>query len=120
MVAGIVIGIILLLIGVLCFLIEEDTRDKIAGVVIVVLSIFMILSCIRTDTYTEWESTSESEIILQVENNRYVFENEKEYIYITLKYTENGKKTEFFQMVVCLPERGTVWRRRQLSGVGSA
>lgn len=102
MVIGIVIGIILVLIGFFYFLgasSEDDTRGKISGVVLVVLAIFLILICIKTDNYTEWKETSESEIILQVENNKYVFENEKEYIYKTLKYTENGEKTEVLKHI---------------------
>lgn len=97
MVMEIVIGIIEVAIGICVFLgglNEEETKIKVVGGVIVVLGILLILDGIKTDNYTEWKATSETEIILQAENDQYVIENEKEYLYEVLTYTENGEKTE--------------------------
>lgn len=65
-----------------------------------ILGIATILFSIPTDNYTAWEQKSESGVILQLENGKYVEDNGQECLYKVSTYTEAGEKIEEDKSIV--------------------
>ena len=98
----IVMGIVCIVIGIYAIIVgvgEWETKPKVIGGLFVVLGILMILSETKTDNYTDWEATSDNEIIIQAKDDEYVLDNVDEYLYKVLTYTETGEKIEEYNHI---------------------
>ena len=92
-----VVGVVILIFGIFAFymgLDDEKKLDILVGVICAIIGGILILDAIPTDKYTDWEAKQESGVIQQIEDNKYLIENESNYIYKVNNYTETGEKTE--------------------------
>ena len=94
---GLVCGAFIFIFGIFVLYMGWDDEEKrfiLAGVICAIIGIIFTLHAIPTDKYTDWEAKQESGVIQKIEDDKYLTENESNYIYKVNNYTETGEKTE--------------------------
>lgn len=99
-----ILGIIVTVVGIIGIIRAISKGESFLYLIscgfITILGIAAILFSIPTDNYTAWEQKSESGVILQLENDKYVEDNGQECLYKVSTYTETGEKTEEYKSIV--------------------
>lgn len=95
--------VVLIVAGLITFYIsikkDNTCGMKVGGIILGVGVVLMIIDCIPTDNYTDWETMYGNTVILQIEDNQYTIERDEEYLYKVLMYSDAGEKTEEYMNI---------------------
>ena len=74
---------------------KSGKKELILGITSLVISgAIASLVLIPTENYTEWERTTGSIIVDEIEDGQYVIETDTEYVYKEVRYSETGEREE--------------------------